>query len=108
MEAAMLKPRLFDLLDHFKRIPQIVSLYERGERIEYIGAVVGVHPSSERKSRNDTGRPLANAAPLSSCSLARLVDIAKLEVLHRRLCAAMGSAREISCRLAAGLPVFSS
>jgi hypothetical protein len=47
----MFKPRLFNLLDHLKRIPQIISLYERGERIEYIGAVVGIHPSSVRKSR---------------------------------------------------------
>ena len=57
----MFKPRLFNLLDHLKRIPQIISLYERGERIEYIGAVVGIHPSSVRKSRNDTGRPLETA-----------------------------------------------
>ena len=45
----MFKPRLFDLLDHLKCIPQIISLYERGEKIEYIGALVGVHPSNVRK-----------------------------------------------------------
>jgi hypothetical protein len=45
----MAKPRLFDKLDHFKRTPDIIRLYESGEKIEYIGAVVGLHPSNVRK-----------------------------------------------------------
>ena len=56
----MVRPRLFDLLDHFKRIPQIVSLYERGEKIEYIGALVGVHPSNVRKIAQRYGATARN------------------------------------------------
>jgi hypothetical protein len=48
-EGEMAKPRLFDKLDHFKRTPDIIRLYESGEKIEYIGALVGLHPSNVRK-----------------------------------------------------------
>ena len=48
-EGEMAKPRLFDKLDHFKRTPEIIRLYESGEKIEYIGALVGLHPSNVRK-----------------------------------------------------------
>jgi hypothetical protein len=45
----MAKPRLFDKLDHFKRTPDIIRLYESREKIEHIGALVGLHPSNVRK-----------------------------------------------------------
>jgi hypothetical protein len=89
-EAAMFKPRLFDLLDHLKCIPQIISLYERGEKIEYIGALVGVHPSNVRKgrptirgNRSQTRQALTTLVVLT-CSA---VDSAKLQVRRRSFCA---------------------
>jgi hypothetical protein len=57
-EGEMAKPRLFDRLAHFKRTPDIVRLYESGEKIDYIGSLVGIHPSSVRKIARRYGATL--------------------------------------------------
>jgi hypothetical protein len=39
----MAKLRLFDRLDNFKHVPEIIAGYERGEKVEALAAQYGYH-----------------------------------------------------------------